>query len=160
MRGLPDFFFLPSEVTGLGNPAGPFWPHDPISERINVSNIILKHHSGHSNHLNVAGSSSALISSLLPFLPRSSHPFQNSNYHLYANDYQIYSSNPLLSSEFQIGTTSSLIYICFDVLLMPQTQHVKNQTFNFSFLLPKLLPFLNFLYPFVQSRFATNLSLM
>lgn len=53
---------------------------------------------------------------LLPFLLHYLTLSQNSNYHFYANDYQIYTSNPLLSPEFQTGTSNILIYIYFECL--------------------------------------------
>jgi hypothetical protein len=76
-----------------------------------------KHCSGSSKYLSILGHNPGLFS--LPFyfffLDYLSH-FQSPNYHLYANDYQIYISNPLLSSEFQFGTSNSLICIYFECL--------------------------------------------
>lgn len=74
-----------------------------------------KHHSAHSEYLSPREQPWLLFAfylSLLHYLTLS----QNSNYHFYANDYQIYTSNPLLSPEFQTGTSNILIYIYFECL--------------------------------------------
>ena len=73
--------------------------------------------SGYSKFLNILENSPSLFSLLFScfFLDDLIHS-QNPNYHLYANDYQIYISNPLLSIEFHIGTPNCLIYIYFECL--------------------------------------------
>lgn len=73
--------------------------------------------SGYSKFLNILENNLSLFSLLFScfFLDDLIHS-QNPNYHLYANDYQIYISNPLLSIEFHIGTPNCLIYIYFECL--------------------------------------------
>ena len=73
--------------------------------------------SGYSKILNILENSPSLFSFFFScFLLDDLIHSQNPSYHLYANDYQVYISNLLLSIEFHIGTPDCLIYIYFESL--------------------------------------------
>lgn len=105
-------WFPLSEASSLGDPPCP----DPVWQ-IQCLRISIKLCSGYSKYLKILGNSPRHLSLLfyLFFLDDLIYS-QNPNYHLYANDYQIYISNPRLSLELQIGTPNCLIYMYFECL--------------------------------------------
>lgn len=99
-------------ATSPGDPARPVpvWLVQCLRES-------MKFCSGYSKYLNVLRNNLRFFPFLfyLFFLDDLIHS-RKPNYHLYANDYQIYISNPLLSLKFQIGTPNCLICIYFECL--------------------------------------------
>lgn len=105
-------WFPLSEAPSPGDPSCP----DPVWQ-IQSLGISIKLCSVYSKYLKILGNSPRHLSLFFYlFLLDDLIYSQNPNYHLYANDYQIYISNPHLSLEFQIGTPNCLIYMYFECL--------------------------------------------